>query len=186
LRLFVAIDLDDIARQAIAQAQRRMAGILQTDRSMKWVSPTHMHLTLAFLGEMADPAVPAIVDALSPNIDARPFGAVFQRLGVFPPHGAPRVLWLGVADGASEVIETQRVVARRAAQAGVPLEERPFHPHLTLGRWRSSCRDDARRALSAAPNTPIARVTVDHVTLYESRPTPAGPVHTVVARATLT
>lgn len=186
MRLFVAIDLDDIARQAIAQTQRRMAEILETDRSMKWVSPAHVHLTLAFLGEIAGPAVPALVTALSVNIDARPFAAVFQKLGVFPPRGAPRVLWLGVADGASEVIETQRVVTGRVAQAGVPPEGRPFNPHLTLARWRSSRPDAARRTLAAAPHTPIARVNVDHVTLYESRLTPAGPVHTALARATLT
>jgi 2'-5' RNA ligase len=68
----------------------------------------------------------------------------------------------------------------------VTLDRRPFHPHLTLARWRRSRRDAARRALAAGPDTPIARVTVDHVTQYECRLTPAGPVYTALARATLT
>jgi RNA 2',3'-cyclic 3'-phosphodiesterase len=186
MRLFVAIDLDDVARAAIAQTQRRLAEILDTDRSLKWVSPAHMHLTLAFLGEIAEPVVPAIVENLSLNIDARPFTAVFRNLGVFPPRGAPRVLWLGVGDGASDVVGAQRVVADRVADAGVALDRRPFHPHLTLARWRSSRPKDARRALAVGPETPTARVDVDHVTLYQSRLTSAGPVYTSLARATLT
>jgi len=186
LRLFVAIDLDDIARQAIAQTQRRMADALDTDRALKWVSPARMHLTLAFLGEISPPAVPAVVHALSLNVDVRPFAAIFQNAGVFPPRGAPRVLWLGVAGGASEIIDTQRVVAGRLTGAGVTLERRPFHPHLTLARWHSSRPAAAARALAGAPHTPVARMNVDHVTLYESRLTAGGPVYTALARATLT
>jgi RNA 2',3'-cyclic 3'-phosphodiesterase len=186
MRLFVAIDLDDDARAAIAQTQHRLAEMLDTDRSLKWVNPAHMHLTLAFLGEIAESAVPAIVQSLSVNIDGHPFTAVFQDFGVFPPRGAPRVLWLGVGDGAADVIGTQRAVADRVADAGVPLDRRPFHPHLTLARWRNSRPNDRRRALAAGPQTPITSVGVDHVTLYQSRLTPAGPVYTSLARATLT
>ena len=186
MRLFVAIDLDDDARALIAQAQHRLAKMLDADRSLKWVSPGHMHLTLAFLGEIAEPAVPAIVKSLSVSIDVRPFAAVFHHLGVFPPRGAPRVLWLGVGDGASDVIGTQRVVADRLVDAGMAVERRTFHPHLTLARWRSSRPSDARRALAAAPHTPIAQVGVDPVTLYQSRLTSAGPVYTSLTRANLT
>ena len=186
MRLFVAIDLDDGAREAIAQMQRRMAGLLDADRSLKWVRPAHMHLTLAFLGEAADLHVPALVSALSAAIEVHPFAVVFEGLGVFPARGAPRVLWLGAGEGAAEVINTQRVVAGRVAGCGLTLEARPFHPHLTIARWRASRPDAARRALSSAPHTPIARVSVDHVTLYQSRLTPDGPAYTALARATLT
>jgi 2'-5' RNA ligase len=186
MRLFVAIDLDDSARGAIAETQRWMAEMLAANRSLKWVNPSHMHLTLAFLGEISDPAVPAVVSAFGPNFDGRPFAVVFEGLGVFPPRGAPRVLWVGVGEGAPEVVGTQRVVRSRAADAGVVLEARPFHPYLTLARWRSPSPDAARRVRTAGPHTPIARMHVDHVTLYHSRLTPAGPVYTALARATLT
>jgi len=186
VRLFVAIDLDQSARELIGQTQHRLAEMLEAGRSLKWVDPAHMHLTLAFLGEVAEPAVPPIVKALSVSLEARPFRAVFRGFGVFPPRGAPRVLWLGVADGASDVISTQQAVAGRLAEAGATLERRPFHPHLTLGRWRTSRPDAANHLLSAGPSTAIATISVDHVTLYRSQLTPAGPVHTSLARATLT
>ena len=185
MRLFVALDLDDDARRAIAALQQRVAKALEADRSMKPVDPARMHLTLAFLGEIAEPAVPAIVDALSSNIAVPLFAAEFEGLGVFPPRGAPRVLWLCVGRGESEIVQLQREVAARLERLGVTLEPRPFHPHLTLARWRTSRPADRPRALSVESRA-VARMNVDHVTLYQSRLSPAGPAYTALARATLT
>ena len=186
MRLFVALDLDAGAREAIAALQRRVAQALGPDRSLKRVDPAHMHVTLAFLGEIADARVPSLVDELSVDIDTSPFSAELRGLGVFPPHGAPRILWLGVGEGADEIAEVQQEVANRLERLDVLLEQRPFHPHLTLARWRTSRPADRERALSADHDTVVARVNVHHVTLYESRLSPAGPSYTVLARATLT
>ena len=185
MRLFVALDLDDDARVAIAALQRRVTQAFGVDRSIKMVDPARMHVTLAFLGEIAEHDVPAIVDALSVGFDVCPFSAEFHGLGVFPPRGAPRVLWLGVGRGESEIVQLQREVAARLEKLSVTLEPRPFHPHLTLARWRTSRPADRERALSAESRA-VAPVNVDHVTLYQSRLSPAGSAYTALARATLT
>ena len=185
MRLFVALDLDDDARRAIAALQQHVAETLGADRSIKTVDPAHMHLTLAFLGEIAERDVPAVVEALSIDIDARPFAAEFQGVGVFPPRGAPRVLWLGVGPGESEIVQLQREVAARLAGFGVTLEPRPFHPHLTLARGRTS-RPADRRRLPTVESRAVARVQVDRVTLYQSRLSAAGPAYTALTRAPLT
>ena len=192
VRLFVALDLDDHARQAIAAVQERVAKALDADRSIRQIDPARMHVTLAFLGEIAEAAVPAVIDRLSANIDVRQFAAEFQGLGVFPPRGAPRVLWLGVEAGAEKIVEVQRAVASRVERLGVALERRPFHPHLTLARWRTSRTSrtarpsDRQRALSTDTHKPVARVHIDHATLYQSRLSPAGPTYTALTRANLT
>jgi RNA 2',3'-cyclic 3'-phosphodiesterase len=186
MRLFVAIDLDEDARLAIAALQQRLVKTLGADGSIKTVDPDRMHLTLAFLGEIADRDVPAILDTLSMDIVVRRFAAVFQGVGVFPPRGAPRILWLGIGDGSAEVVEVQQVVARRLEGLGIALEPRPFHPHLTLARWRTSRPADRPRVLSADSRCAVARVNVDHVTLYQSRLSPAGPAYTTLTRANLT
>lgn len=188
MRLFVAADLDDRARQAIAAAQKRIGTSLgdASRSSLRWIRPEHTHLTLAFLGEITEPQVPQIVAAVSPQIPVPPFTAVFDSLGVFPPRGAPRVLWAGVGAGARELIELQREVADRLERTGVRLERRPYQPHLTLGRWRTSRPADARRALAADRHATIARAMVDRVTLYQSRLAPSGPSYFALARANLT
>ena len=187
MRLFVAIELDDQARVAIAVEQNRLKRILGDGRStLKWVRPEHMHLTLAFLGEVQESRSAALIETMREPI-ARPRLAIaFGGIGMFPPHGSPRVLWLGVSTGEAEVIAIQRVVADRLRRLDVELESRPFHPHLTLARWRTSRSADRQRALSVDHDTVVARVNVHHVTLYQSRLSSAGPSYTALARATLT
>jgi 2'-5' RNA ligase len=186
MRLFVAVDLDDAARAAIHAEQKRIASAMRDARSpLKLVHADQMHLTIVFLGEVAEAAAPAIVDAVGRPVAIAPFDLVFEGAGVFPPHGAPRVLWIGVGAGARELGDLQRELAGRVAACGVSLESRPFHPHLTLARWRESRPADRRKALDAADVGVAARVRVTSATLYHSTLSSAGSTHTVLTRATL-
>ena len=185
MRLFIAIDLDEAARDAIAAEQARLKKALGDRSSLKWVRDEQMHLTLVFLGEVPDDGAPRLIETIGRRIDRPSFDASFEGVGVFPPHGAPRVLWVGVADGAQEMIAVQRELAGRVRQLGVVLEDRPYHPHLTLARWRESGAADRRRVGEATKATTIARVHVDHATLYRSRLSPSGSTYTPLARATL-
>ena len=187
MRLFVAADLPDAARAAIAAEQKRIAAAIGgAGSSLKWVKPEHTHLTLVFIGNVEDARVPAVVDAVGREIDAPPFEAVFEGGGVFPPRGAPRVLWIGVAAGARELMALQQTLASRVTALGLPLEDRAFHPHLTLARWRESRPSDRGGALAAAPRGIVARARIEGATLYQSRLSPSGPAYTPLARATLT
>jgi 2'-5' RNA ligase len=187
MRLFVAADLPDTVRDALAVEQARIRSALaESDSSLKWVKPQHAHLTLVFIGNVEDARVPAVVDAVSADIDLSAIDVTFEGAGAFPPRGAPRVLWIGVGSGARELVELQRVVASRIATLGLRLEDRAFHPHLTLARWRESRPTDRSRALAAAPGSVVARAQVDGATLYQSRLSPSGPAYTALARANLT
>jgi RNA 2',3'-cyclic 3'-phosphodiesterase len=186
MRLFAAVDLDDTARAAIAVEQKRVATAMGDARSsVKWVKPDHMHLTLVFLGEVSEAQAPAVIDAVSRPIAMPPFGITFQGLGVFPSHGGPRAMWVGITDGASELTQLQHEIAQRVTDVGIALESRPFHPHLTLGRWRQSRPSDRRRVLAASRPDVLARVALSGATLYHSRISSAGPTYATLARATL-
>ena len=188
MRLFVALELDEGTRLAIATLQKAIAEALLRSgpSSPKWVRPDHMHLTLVFLGEIAETRVAELTVAIGADIPVPPFVVTFGGLGVFPPRGAPRVLWLGVRHGADEVVAVEREVTARIRRLGLPLEPRAFHPHLTLARWRTSRPSDTRRALATDHGGDVARVAVDHATLLQSRLSPTGPTYTSLVRATLT
>jgi RNA 2',3'-cyclic 3'-phosphodiesterase len=194
MRLFVAADLPDAAREAIAAEQKRIASALTKEQrepsrrggALRWVKAEHSHLTLVFLGDVEDARVASVVESVGRNVDAAPFEIVFDGLGLFPPRGAPRVLWIGVDAGADALIDLQRELARRIAALGIPLEDRRFHPHLTLARWRESRSPDRQRVLTQASTGAIARARIGGVTLYQSRLSPDGPTYTALARANLT
>src|SRR5438067_4019640 len=186
MRLFVAADVPDAAREAIAAEQKRIASALRGSAgSLRWVKPNHSHLTLVFLGDVEDARVASVVDAVGRDVDALPFDIAFEALGAFPPRGAPRILWIGIGAGAAALVDLQRELTRRVAALGIPLEDRPFHPHLTLARWRDSRPLDRQRALAQTPAGAIARACIRGATLYQSRLSPAGPSYTALARATL-
>jgi RNA 2',3'-cyclic 3'-phosphodiesterase len=198
MRLFVAVDLPDDAKQAIAAHQKRLAGPLSKSKEgLKLVEPSRMHLTLLFIGEAQDARVPAIVESMNAPASMPPFDVTFGGVGVFPPRGAPRVLWMGIADGAAPLERLQHDVAERVRAVGTVFDDRPFHPHLTLGRWRGA---DRRRPAAGRRSTPerlrrevaaldrsdrIACVRVTRATLYQSRLSSSGPAYTALAHANL-
>lgn len=183
MRLFVAIELDDGARAAVAAEQRRVRNAVGEEGTLKWTAPDHMHVTVVFLGEVGEPLFPDVVAAVRTSIAIPPFRLAFAGLGVFPGRGAPRVIWLGATDGSGgAAAAVQHMMAARLRGVGIALESRPFRPHVTLARSRGARPRDARRVLAADDGREVATIEVDHVTLFESRPSPRGSTYVVVAR----
>jgi 2'-5' RNA ligase len=188
MRLFTAIDLGDVARAAIVAEQDRLVPLVdESRRALRLVRAEHMHLTLVFIGELSDAAAAAVVDVMSPPIRLPPFELVFGGVGVFPERGAPRVLWLGVLEGAREATDVQAHVRKRLADVGIPLESRAFSPHVTLARWKES-RGSGRapRPRLGEPPSLVAQSLVGAVTLYQSRVSSTGSTYTALARLPLT
>jgi 2'-5' RNA ligase len=185
VRLFIAADIDDNAREQIAALQWRLKRRVDETSSVKWIRPEQMHLTLAFIGEANEMLSAKLIVAMQKRSAQGAFDATFERIGIFPPRGAPRVLWLGVTEGADEMVALQREFAARVEAVGVTLESRPFHPHLTLARWRDG-RPRERHAFEEGADTgAVARVRIDHATLYRSQLSSSGSTYTPVARVTL-
>jgi 2'-5' RNA ligase len=178
LRLFTAIELPDSVRSAVAAEQRRVAASLAGGSRLRLVKPEQMHLTLVFIGQVAEERGAAIAAQMERDIPMAPFRITLGGIGAFPPRGAPRALYVDVADGADATIELHALVAERLGQR----DERPFRPHVTLGRWRESRPSDRPKASRPAA---IGTVDVVSVTLFQSRLSSAGPAYTRLAAARL-
>ncbi len=185
MRLFAAIELDDHARAAIVEEQHRVREAVDVGRDQTWIPPARMHLTVAFLGEVKEPHLSEVIRVTGSSVDATPFTLGFGGLGVFPPRGAPRLIWIGTTTGSAEAVAVHRIIGQRLHAVGIALERRHFHPHITLARWRSARPADAARIRAIDNGREVARVHVDHVTLFESRLAPRGATYTVLAQATL-
>lgn len=184
-RLFTAVELGASARDAIVREQRAMLAALgrSGEPGVRPVPSAHLHLTLVFIGEIADERVDAFAAAMREDVALAPFAIEFDRPGIFPSHGAPRVLWIGVGRGASRLAELQATVVSRLRPLGLLPDARPYRPHLTIARWKGEHARRPRRPLPAVA-VPV-REQVHGVTLFRSHLRPGGPEHVPLATARL-
>lgn len=148
MRLFVAITVPDSWLTA-ARATQRALGERVSQGTLRTVDPALLHLTLRFIGEVADDALPVLrrqLAAVAP-IDGE---LALGRAGSFGgPRGA-RVAWLAVAGDRHGLIALAERVERAVVAAGAPPRSRPLHAHLTLARVTRGADSRARRAVSEA------------------------------------
>lgn len=136
---------------------------------------------------MPEERIDAIVAALGRSgSDLRPFEAQIRGLGAFPSVTRPRVIWAGVLDGAPEMIELARRVDTALAALGFAREERPFSPHVTLGRVRRPGRDPTlSEALTGGSGREFGRMGVPGACLMRSELSPRGARYTELAAVPL-
>jgi 2'-5' RNA ligase len=191
MRLFVAVDLASGVRAALAAEQQRLLTELGGSSStLRLVRPEQLHLTIVFVGEVSDERAAAIGRELQRDVALAPFEVAFGGAGVFPPRGAPRVLWIGIREGASRLARLHEVVAAMLEPLGVERDPRGYSPHLTIGRWRDPQRRSAKREgdlvrRSATREGDLPSFTVREITLYQSRLSSSGSTHVPLARAQL-
>ncbi len=145
MRIFIGIDLDSDVRDRIS---RFLEGVQGFAPEAKWVRPESLHITLKFIGEQTPEQVEAIAERLR-RIEGSAFEIRCAGYGFFPTAKAPRVFWIGIQAG-PQLAALAESVDVAVAELGIPREERPFSPHLTLaragGRSGSPKRQQGRRA----------------------------------------
>jgi 2'-5' RNA ligase len=184
LRAFIAAELPAALREAIGRLQAELAA---AGVRARWVRPEGIHLTLRFLGEVPVEAVARPAEALA----AAAAGQAALRLraaglGVFPGPRRLRVLWVGLAGETGALGGLQRRLEQALAERGFPPEERPFRPHLTLGRFGEvGPAGPVAEVLAARAGREVGGFEVRELVLFKSELRPAGAVYTALARAAL-
>jgi 2'-5' RNA ligase len=156
--------------------------------NVKWVDRQNLHLTLQFLGQVPANQIPDICDALSSVASGcSPFELEIRGLGAFPNARRPRTVWLGVTDGHDALVALQKQLQRALKRLGFRPEDRPFSPHLTIGRVREGGVAPASLAqqMSTRADALCGRSHIAEVVLFSSDLTPTGPIYTALGRAPL-
>ena len=170
MRLFIATSFPEAVLRPLNE---RVATLKSKLPRASWVRPETQHLTFAFLGEQEE----SLVDRLQVPC-GKAFEANFRGCGFFPNRRHARVGWVGV-DPAGEFVALAGKIRGAVTAAGVELDQNEFRPHLTVMRirdhWPPLSIDTFENALREYRSAPFA---VDHVTLYVSRLSPDGAVHT--------
>jgi 2'-5' RNA ligase len=141
------------------------------------VTSARLHVTVRFIGEVDEGQAATIAAALAPHADVKPFALGVQGVGVFPPRGAPRVVWAGVAPGTDELSRLEVEVSARLERCGLPREDHPYRPHVTLGRVKEPAGLRSAALLDGLAECSFGQWDVDAITLFESRASARGPVY---------
>jgi 2'-5' RNA ligase len=168
-RVFVAIEIPDGIKRDLTQYVPEVRGA-------RWVPAEQNHLTLRFIGDLSPQQLAALKTSLS-GIRCTGFPLTLQGVGHFPPgRRPPRVLWIGIQPSRA-LSELQQQVECAVTAVGIPPEERPFSPHLTLARLK----EDSASAVAAfeARHRELAYppFEVTEFILFSSVLTPQGAQH---------
>lgn len=180
MRCFVAVPLPDPVREVVASLVERLRPRLPPAR---FVRPGQLHLTLRFFPDLDGAAVARAAAAVRRGAaDTRPFAVSLGDLGAFPDPGRARVVWLGLREGAGALAGLHARIAAGLTEAGLPVEDRPFRPHLTLARM-------VRPSALALPVPGVAAgdasFSANEVVLFESVLGPGGATHMRLVTARL-
>lgn len=141
----------------------------------RWTAPDRWHLTLLFLGAVPREVLPELAVRAAPAVAAAP--PMRLRLaggGRFGSVRRPTVAWTGIEGDVAPLTDLATRLTGVARSLGLPVEDRPYRPHLTLGRWRPRAPADGtlpdRLAGYRGPDWPVGEVL-----LLESRP--GAPVY---------
>ncbi|MBC7963117.1 MAG: RNA 2',3'-cyclic phosphodiesterase [Steroidobacteraceae bacterium] len=171
MRLFIAIELPDDIKKALGRLRIDIPGA-------RWVVLEQIHLTLAFLGEVDESTAALLTGELS-HIHMPGFKLRFSGTGCFPDRRRPRVLWIGLEPEPFLNALAARVQAAVLA-CGIPQEEHPFSPHITLARLKLPSARESGPFLEQQINRNFPPLSVHEFILFQSKLTPQGALHTPI------
>lgn len=133
IRAFIALPTDDALRATVATLQQELS---QVHAEVRWEPAEKLHITLKFLGNTEQEVLEGIDQELRRELHAlslAPLELSYNTLGVFPNPSSARIIWVG-SEPTPTLLTLFSVVERVCERRGFPRENRPFHPHLTIGR----------------------------------------------------
>lgn len=178
LRLFVAIDTPPQIKRLVAAVRDRLQG---SGADARWEPDDKLHCTIRFLGDTDPRDVDRIISSVQQIAGETPcFTVRYRTVGCFPSIRDPHVVWIGI-DPADDSLRTlQRRVEETVVSIGFTREDRPFHPHLTLGRVKS--RKNIRNLLTVLETVTFESepVILGELEIIKSELKPAGSVYTIL------
>ena len=135
IRAFIAVQIPDEVKSKFAEAQRKL---MEAGADVRWVKPGNTHITLQFLGDAPVGKIEEIESALGRAATFHQAVDIsVEGLGVFPNARRPRVVWIGVSEGADSLAAMQASVSEEMRRLGFEPDKKGFSAHITLGRVKS-------------------------------------------------
>ena len=170
MRLFTGIALDREVQSTLEQVLRELRPLAP----LNWSPVENLHITSKFIGEWPEPGLGKLRHALEEIPTPPPFPISIARFGYLPNPHNPRMLFAGVQTG-PELAELAQRIEEALVPLGVPAENRPYTPHLTLARIGNKSVRAVREHIAKMKNLDFGSLQVSEFHLYLSTPRPSGP-----------
>lgn len=182
MRLFAAVKVSPQVSQNLAHFVERMRDNPEIPPKTVWVDDNNFHFTLKFFGEVGDPMIQNLENALGKAAAVPPFEVTLKSIGAFPALSHPRVIWAGVEDASGGFTRLAEAIENVTVAAGFAAADKPFSPHLTLARLNHTARAGLPKILERYSDALFGAMTVDHLALVKSTLTANGPVYEDIHR----
>jgi 2'-5' RNA ligase len=182
IRTFIAVSLSENIRAGLGAWLKPL--VARRGLPVRWTAAENMHLTLKFLGDVEEKRLPVLRDALAQALaSCAPFALRIAGFGAFPKIERARVLWVGCEIG-EEGMAVQSAVEKACVALGFPKEDKPFRPHLTVGRVREGAGAGDYAAIAKlireTPADGLGEMRVTEVRVYKSELLPGGAKYSVL------
>jgi len=168
VRAFIAIDLPPNLQDRLSQLSNALKKEMG-DVPIRWVATENMHLTMKFLGDVSLNNLDVLTNILIREAAVRePMVISLGGVGAFPKTRRPRIIWAGM-EAPPELASLQRGIDKQTARVGYAREQRPFSPHITVGRVSRNATPDHVRIIGDVLSTQnigflgVARVREVHL-----------------------
>jgi RNA 2',3'-cyclic 3'-phosphodiesterase len=179
MRLFVALEIPSTARENLAALLKSLGRVSPQTR---WARPENLHVTLKFIGEVPQTRLAAIRGALASVRSGQPVTLDFRGLGFFPNEKHPRVFWAGI-EASPNLKMLAADIEKAAERLGLPREQRPFSPHLTLARFAPpGLPEKLRSAIQENAGREFGALRTSQFHLIESKLKSSGAEYTTLER----
>ena len=175
IRVFCALPLDSSTLSSLHNA---LLPIRDQISGFRWTDPKRWHITLRFYGNLQRGVAQTLANAIGALPDPS-IPVTLRGVGVFPNSKEPHVAWVGIDDSNEELQTLHRALEDISAGLGIPGDDRPFRPHLTIGRARRAHRPQMPADILRA-NTPFINTVLNQLVLFHSELRPSGPVYTPI------
>jgi 2'-5' RNA ligase len=183
MRTFIAIEIPEQVKTELARLQ---SDLRRVQADVSWTKPENIHLTLRFLGEVEEKKLEALKRVCAESAaEFAPFVLALKGAGVFPNFRQPRVLWAGLAGETETAARLQRRLEEGLVSLGFAPEDKPFKPHLTVGRVKSGKNARQVAALAEIAELPALSFEVGEIVLMKSELHTAGARYTPLAKCVL-
>ncbi len=178
-RIFTAIDISDGARRQVSDYLADLRAEFPNVR-VGWDKPEKLHLTLKFLGDIDEPKLHNLTDAVNEAAkQISDFKLKISKTGAFPSKKNARVLWLGVEDEKESLQKLNQILEAECESKGFAREKRNFKAHLTIARLREpqNLKELIERHLQK--DFESREFSVSEVVIYQSLLQKTGSVYSI-------